>query len=139
MFWAIIITAKFGELTAIKLIELNEYYILKNTAALITFFLGMSIIVRAHSYKANLLVIYNDIFFITFYIVINTFIITVSFAVFGVIIKHMSIITAIIEILFINFGIFTKIKIKQIYNYDFKSWYSLSGALIMFMVIIYFI
>ena len=82
MFWAIIITAKFGELTAIKLIELNEYYILKNTAALITFFLGMSIIVRAHSYKANLLVIYNDIFFITFYIVINTFIITVSFLLF---------------------------------------------------------
>lgn len=140
-FWLIIISAKAGELTTNYLLTQYNQDQLKNIASVITFCLGIAIIIRGKSEKAY--VFENSCIagrlFPLFYTALNTYLIVASFTACGITFKHAPLIVSVLELLFISAGINLKKKLPDLSEKSLNTWYCLCGALIMFMVVIYFI
>ena len=146
-FWLIILSAKAGEITTNYLLTKYNQVQLKNVAAIITFCLGIALIIRSKSEKAASI---ENMFclgkiFPLIYAVLNTYLIIASFTACGITFKHAPIIVSVLELFFISLGIGLKRQIPnikeigEIEEKSFNTWYCLCGALIMFMVVVYFI
>ena len=140
-FWLIVLSAKAGEITTDYLLIKYNQVQLKNAAAVITFCLGIAFVIRSKSEKAALIennFCFGNIFPLI-YTAINTYLIIASFTACGITFMHAPIIVSILELIFISLGISVKRQMPDLEEKSFSTWYCLCGALIMFMVVVYYI
>ncbi len=140
-FWLIILSAKAGEITTNYLLTQYNQTQLKNIATVITFCLGIALIIRSKSEKAAAVenMYHFGKIFPLIYTVFNTYLIIASFTACGITFKHAPLVVSLLELLFISLGIGLKRQLPDLGEKSFETWYCLCGALVMFMVVVYFI
>ena len=109
-FWLKVISAKAGELTTACLLTQYNQAQLKNVASVVTFCLGIALLIRGKSEKAYMLENYfaSGSIFPLCYTALNTYLIIASFTACGITFKHAPIIVSLLELIFVSFGLSLK-------------------------------